>query len=807
MNTFFFALEDVFLKIFNMSLTAVWIILAVMLLRLVFKKAPKTLVCALWILAAVRLVVPFPFESSLSLVPSGDVVRKSSAAGSFIPGAAVSTGFEYLNSVISSAEPPAITEPESTLDVMKVLSVVWAVGVLAVLIYALASFLSLQKKVSASVKYKDDVFFCDNIASPFILGVFKPKIYLPSTIDEGKIEAVLAHEKAHLKRKDNLIKPLAFLILSVHWFNPLCVLAYVLLCRDIELACDERVIKTLSLDERKEYSQTLLDLSVKRKTISACPLAFGEVGVKERIKNVLNYKKPAFWVIVVALVACVLATVFFVTNPKEKEPFENDVIKVVKIESEEPSVTFKLLSAEVNPDGLKLVIRWKNDSEKVISYGESYTVSFLKSKEKGNPSWIDNKLPYAFDLVAYTVSPNGTDEHSYSLSSSATEIGRYKLETVFNYGNANEAEERKISLTFDLKKEIEITDGSSGSVDGAAKKMLGGSKLLDFFGLEKLSEKGESLSAKDFEEFAYYETGSGICIRVYPINDKLEAWLGFNGDPEKDEPMYFTLMVSGKENIDMKNSAELQSYLRTHTDELIENVLSSKILERSGNEGKEKNAAYVAESHKILVTNENGTEASVYFAQTDMGFTEPISDTESPSTVFENNRFGVAVFEVKNKKYSLSKITFLTKGGIEEKLPADVLEKTKAFDFSVLKKSCEERAKNYFNSVVRVYRYEDSRGCYSELRLFPDEKRFDITIPLYMSSFIHGTYEEKDGKLILHPQSVSGETYVFKIENGSYIFDKEKSSHDILLLSDEELILGNNTVPDGAKFVFNDFEE
>jgi len=173
MEHFLFILENIFLKIFNMSLTAVWIILAVMALRLIFKKAPKTLVCALWLLAAVRLVLPFSFESTLSLVPSGEVIQKSSAADSFIPGASVSTGFRTLNNVLSSAE-PIITETKQPVDVMRILSVVWAVGVFAVLIYSAVSFFVLKRKVAASIIYKENIYFCDGIESPFILGVFRP---------------------------------------------------------------------------------------------------------------------------------------------------------------------------------------------------------------------------------------------------------------------------------------------------------------------------------------------------------------------------------------------------------------------------------------------------------------------------------------------------------------------------------------------------------------------------------------------------------------------------------------------------------
>ncbi len=796
MEHFLFILEEVFLKIFNMSLTAVWIILAVMLLRLIFKKVPKTLICALWLLAAVRLVLPFSVESALSLVPSGEVIHKSFYADSGNLVTTVHTGVPFLNSFIGSAE-PIVTEAKPTVDVMSILSVVWATGVFAVLLYAAVSLIVLQKKVSASVKYKDNIYFCDGIESPFILGIFRPKIHLSSAIGENEISAVLAHEKAHLKRKDNLIKPLAFLILAVHWFNPICIIAYILLCRDIELACDEKVIKTLPFEERKEYSQTLLNLSVKRKTIAACPLAFGEVGVKARIKNVLNYKKPAFWVIIVALVACVAVTVFFVTNPKEKEPFENDIIKVVKAESEEPSVSMKVVSTEVKPSGLVITVRWENNSDETLIYGEPFWISRFETLDGTYTSWIDSKQSMNFNAVAYNVSPNGKSEHSYYISSSATETGRYKLETNFNFDSEN-SKIYKISVTFDLKKEIEITDGSATIVGGISENMLyGGSKLLSYFDLEKLADKGEKLSAKDFKGFAYYETGSGICIRVYPINDNIEAWLGFTGDPEKSEPIYFTLMISQSENIDMTNSEEMKSYLRTHTDELLENVISERIIDRAKNESNGKGVSYVTEAHKILKSTEDSGIATVYFAETDMGFSNPHFGDEDPGVVFENDRFGIATFKVENKKYTLSKIQFLIKSEAEEVFPQELLKKVQSFDFSKFCESCSERAKSYFSKTVSVYRYEDGEN-YSELRLFSGSKKFDISIPVYMSSHISGTYEEKDGELILHTTSIDGKDYIFKRGEGSYIYDKEKSP-PISMVSMEKVA---PKVPNGAKFEY-----
>lgn len=320
-------MSTVFLKILNISLTAGWLILAVIILRLLLKKAPKWISCLLWALVAVRLLLPFSIESVLSLVPSSEVVPTNIV---YEQKPVIDSGIRVVNNavnpVITETFAPAIGDSVNPLQIaVSIASVVWIAGIAGMLIYALISFLLLKKRVLASVPLKHDgeksrrILLCDEIKSPFILGVFKPSIYIPSSLDDETRQFVIAHETAHLKRRDNLWKPLGFLLLSVYWFHPLCWVAYILLCRDIESACDERVIKDKDKDYLALYSQALLDCALQRKRISACPLAFGETGVKSRVKGILNYKKPAFWIIIAALVCIAVVTVCFLTNPKKKE--------------------------------------------------------------------------------------------------------------------------------------------------------------------------------------------------------------------------------------------------------------------------------------------------------------------------------------------------------------------------------------------------------------------------------------------------------------------------------------------------------
>ena len=319
-------MEAVFLKLVNMSLTASWLVLAVLLLRLVLKDAPKYIRVLLWGIVGLRLVFPFSLESMFSLIPSAEPLPQE-----FLYAATpqVNTGIPAINSAINpiiaeSLTPTTMANSANPTQIWSfILSQVWILGVVLMLGYAMVSFLLVRRKVAASIKIGQNLRICDHLDSPFILGIFRPVIYLPSELDQKTADLVLAHEYAHLKRRDHWWKPLGFALLCVYWFNPVMWLAYILLCRDIELACDEKVIRELGTDEKKAYSAALLHCSVPRKLIAACPLAFGEVGVKDRIKSVLNYKKPAFWIILIAVIVCIVFAVCFLTDPeKPTTPYE-----------------------------------------------------------------------------------------------------------------------------------------------------------------------------------------------------------------------------------------------------------------------------------------------------------------------------------------------------------------------------------------------------------------------------------------------------------------------------------------------------
>ncbi|MBQ7117624.1 MAG: hypothetical protein IJN88_05380 [Clostridia bacterium] len=307
-----------FLKLLNVSTSACWLVGAVLLFRLIFRKAPKWLNVALWAVVAVRLICPVPIESSLSLVPTAEPIPTELLAIDPNKGVDSVTVDIIENPIYSDIVDSSVSMDPDIGFTLVFADLVWIYGVGAMLLYALFSCLHIYLKVRQSMRLRDNIYLCDRINTPFIFGIIRPKIYLPSYMSEDDMTYVLAHERSHLKRKDHLWKPLGFAILTVYWFNPLIWLSYILLCRDIELACDEKVIKEMGTEIKKPYSTALINCSVPKRMITACPVAFGETGVKKRIKSVLNYRRPALWLIVIAVLTGIILALCFATSPKRE---------------------------------------------------------------------------------------------------------------------------------------------------------------------------------------------------------------------------------------------------------------------------------------------------------------------------------------------------------------------------------------------------------------------------------------------------------------------------------------------------------
>ena len=343
----------VFLKLLNLSISASWLVLAVLVLRLISKRSPKWMNVLLWGIVALRLVLPFSVESALSLIPSAETV--SPAAVQFDPAPTITSGVKIIDNAVN----PSLSEhfaavPTASVNPLyvwtEIAGWVWLIGLGAMLLYALVSYLRLRRRVRVSLPVQDHIYLCDAISSPFILGVVKPHIYLPSGLDEVQRQNVLSHERAHLARRDHWWKPLGFALLAVYWFNPVLWLAYALLCRDIELACDERVIRTMDESAVKTYSTVLLACSMPRKAVITCPLAFGEIGVKERVRNALHYKKPAFWVVAASVAVCIVVAVCFLTNP----PTDTDAAGLVGFHREQVTYADVTGASGAQPSNVQL---------------------------------------------------------------------------------------------------------------------------------------------------------------------------------------------------------------------------------------------------------------------------------------------------------------------------------------------------------------------------------------------------------------------------------------------------------------------
>lgn len=327
-------MNEILLKLLNQSITASWLIIVVIVLRLFLKKAPKWLSCILWAIVAIRLLCPFSIESSLSFIPDAEPITFNAVSDtldisdtSYMP---YIQGIENNNNIASIDKVQnSITDMTAAVNFsagnnrlnkgLFLAGIVWIIGFIGIFGFAFVSFCKIYYRVREAIPLQDNIWLCDMVGSPFIIGIIKPRIYLSSSISCEQIQYVLSHEQAHLKRKDHWWKAIGYFLLAVYWFHPLVWIAYLLFCRDIEFACDEKVIRDMDIDEKKAYSKALVSCSLQKRAVMVYPVAFGEVQVKERVKTVLQYKKPAFWVIAAVIVVCAAVAACFLTNPKKQD--------------------------------------------------------------------------------------------------------------------------------------------------------------------------------------------------------------------------------------------------------------------------------------------------------------------------------------------------------------------------------------------------------------------------------------------------------------------------------------------------------
>ena len=414
-------MHTAFIKVLNMSISASWLVLAVLVLRFALKKSPKWISVALWALVAVRLICPVSIESPASLIPSRETIPETIV---YDKNPAIDSGVVVIDqmvndSVLESLTPQAGNSVNPVQVHLFVQENLWCLGMGVMLLWALISYFRLKKKVAASIHVGNGVYICDYINTPFILGFFRPRIYLPSALEPDSAAHVLAHERSHIARKDHWWKPFGYLLLTVHWFNPVLWLAYILLCRDIELACDEKVIRDMEAPQKKAYSEALLNCSVNRRMIAACPLAFGEVGVKERVKTVLNYKKPAFWIVLIAIAALIITAVCFLTDPVKKDDLAAGTYRAEEIVFRNPAISYYLTEEDVplyqitKENGLR--VKEQEQDWKDLGKFTPITLSDMNFntlfQEQGQP-WLDSQETWILTLPQ---SENGNSMEYYLL--------------------------------------------------------------------------------------------------------------------------------------------------------------------------------------------------------------------------------------------------------------------------------------------------------------------------------------------------------------------------------------------------------
>lgn len=569
-------MEALFEKLLSMSIAAGWLVLAVLVLRVLLRRAPKWSRCALWALVGLRLAVPLSLESSLSLIPripdvsrpvfsekvSGftDRMHQITAGGGAAPGPAA---------VNASAE----TGPE----LMTVLAWLWMAGMLLLLGYALVSALLLRRRVAEAAHVEGKIWQCDHLDTPFIFGIFRPRIYLPSDLPASARNSVLAHERAHLARKDHWWKPLGFILLAVYWFHPLTWLAYVLFCRDLELACDERAIRNLDGAGRKDYSLALLTCSVDRRTLAACPLAFGEGNVRGRVKAVLNYKRPAFWMVLAAAVACIAAAVCFLTDP-----------------STDPTLEWAQNLTEEQVASVELVVLPQEEGKQYKQFSAEEIPAVVELLNQSRGRQVKNKdAPEGQAIWLYLTLTDGTRHEVGNVGNTYLVIDETWYSSPYNW----------LSTWVDAYGE-----GDAPLPDGYFDRTLTLEDVLE------ISGKGEELTWSDMDGFTYTEAGSGLYIRFYPVEGPYSLSVG--GAGPSGWIMYANLTCeSSGESVDIRNG-DVEAFLRDQeawwngTAELFDAIAASPA---SSSSPQDYLDAHPEEHQKLL---DGGTDTLRYiFAQ------------------------------------------------------------------------------------------------------------------------------------------------------------------------------------------------
>lgn len=543
-------MEALFLKLVNMSITAGWLVLAISAVRLLFPKIPKSVSCLLWGLVALRLIFPFSIESNLSLIPSPEPLPKDII---YTAKPELQSGIIIVDNMVNPMLASSLTpiEPVSanpTQILSFVFSRIWALGIIIMLLYMLVSYVLLRRKVAASIPVRQNIRRCEFISTPFVLGLIAPRIYLPASLEKREWGYVLKHEEAHIEHHDHWWKLLGFLLLAVYWFNPLIWLAYVLFCRDLEGACDERVIRTMDMEERRAYSSALLKCSIRHYSVTVCPLAVGEGSVKNRIKSVMHYKKPGFGMKLISALLCAVLVVGFLTDPEKTYDYDQvypqsqlqnpDYIEVFSGNGE--SIVHEK-GTEKYDRILEVLKRnwWKYTPEDLDMASDEALIPVPAPEAIRTTSWkryVESsddmvKLIYASDPVLWE-NADGESMEIRMIAFLLPEKGESEGNTkrYFILSRAIDFSDPAGIYSYYYPPELahDFWRFHAEKVYEEVTKVEG--KTMSINDVITLSEKGDDLMLADFKGFAYEEKGSSMLYnREYPINDEYALWVGHGG--------------------------------------------------------------------------------------------------------------------------------------------------------------------------------------------------------------------------------------------------------------------------------------
>ncbi len=801
-------MTNIFLHLVNMSITAGWIVLAVLILRLIFRKAPRWIHCLLWGLVGLRLLLPISIESVLSLIPSKETIPPEIM---YSPTPQINSGIEVFNNavnpVISESLTPGIGTSVNPVQLLIIIgSYVWLAGIALMLIYTLVSYLRLRSKVKVSIPTEKNAYICDNINTPFILGIIKPKIYLPSTLSAEDSAYVLAHENAHIKRRDYLWKPLGFLLLTVYWFNPLLWVGYILLCRDIELACDEKVLASSEGISKKEYSTALLNCSVPRRMIAACPLAFGEVGVKHRIKSILNYKKPAFWIICVALIASIIASVCLLTNPVTNGKDDLD-IKTLSTGSDIEGVSLEIVDLNLEETSTSvpyIEIKWKNENDESYTCGEPF---FMYKKVDGE--WVNLREGNSvFYMIGYTIPKHGEFTHKFNLwNIEIDEPGEYRFTSHFlrdkgdttplqynawidfevkeipspkdySFAMVEQGNSRAADISLDVVKIhtsgddpfIEIRWNNNTDYDFTVQneyklyRHKGGTRWEELDGIHSWEDTGNVVPANDIFTKKYSLEDFDIGGILENGKYRFEGFFSSAGDSAWVDfyyPLTKSTVTSYYVSSDLSGlSVEVQSLIQElQPGEDYLNDQSAIRIMWSNQSGQ--TITTTSDNFAELYKNVNGTwvdmtmvKKQIFTSGTDFQVIRAQEIENNTGLAIRHSLFGKRYLE--NGEYKLT-VNFNKESG--SRYPADVF-------FTVGKVTtatnieAEPACVTYYCNDTQ----ETISGTRPELKLYPTENRFELTLSALSSYLPTGTYRYEEDKLIL--EADYGNKYVFRVNEG-----------------------------------------